>query len=71
MSSGGEDLGRLLRMIASVALTFLIVALLALLFAPRDPGTLTIYGLVIGLNLLIFLAYWPAVKWLRHFSDRT
>jgi hypothetical protein len=49
----------------SVAVAFLIVSLLALVFAPKDPGTLTLYGLVIGLNLMLVLAYWPANNWLQ------
>lgn len=59
---------RILRVVASVAGAFLVVALLGLTLAPKEPGTLTLYGLVIGLNLLLLLAYWPAVKWLQRFS---
>lgn len=56
---------RILRVTVSVAVAFLVVSLLALVFAPKDPGTLTLYGLVIGLNLLLILAYWPVSKWLQ------
>lgn len=59
---------QILRVTVSVAVAFLIVSLLALAFAPKDPGTLTLYGLVIGLNLLLILAYWPASKWLQRLS---
>jgi hypothetical protein len=51
--------------VASAAAALLVVALLALIFAPKDPGTLTLYGLVIGINLLLFLGFWPLSKWLR------
>jgi hypothetical protein len=56
---------RILKMATSASLALLIVALLALVFAPKDPGTLTLYGMVIGINLLIFLAFWPAARWLQ------
>lgn len=78
MSSGGPDPKRrpgqkvdteaplaLLRFVASAAAALLAVAVLALIFAPKDPGTLTLYGLVIGINLLLFLGFWPLSKWLR------
>lgn len=59
---------RILRVTVSVAAAFLVVSLLALVFAPKDPETLTLYGMVIGLNLLLILAYWPASKWLQRLS---
>jgi hypothetical protein len=59
---------RILKVVASVAVAFLVISLVALVWAPKDPGTLTLYGLVIGLNLLILLAFWPAVKWLQRLS---
>lgn len=81
MPSRGEDSGaqgsravrettaaRILRLCVSVAAAFLVISLLGLALAPKDPGTLTLYGLVIGLNLLLVLAYWPAAKWLQRLS---
>jgi hypothetical protein len=81
MPSGGENSSprpdspvdetqpvRILKAVTSVSVAFLITALLAVLFAPKDAGTMTLYGLVIGLNLLIILAFWPAVKWLQRLS---
>lgn len=78
MSSGGDDLDnrpdheideatpiRILKLVASASAAILIIALAGALLAPRDSGTMTMYGLVIGLNLLILLAFWPALKWLR------
>ena len=76
MPSRGEDSGpdpsveqslpvRIVKAATSVSLAILIVSLLALIWAPKDPGTLTMYGLVIGGNLLLFLAFWPTIKWLR------
>lgn len=78
MSSGGDDLNgrpdhdvdeatpiRILKLVVSASAAILVISLAALLFAPRDPGTLTMYGLVVGLNLVILLAFWPALKWLR------
>ncbi|HYF77100.1 MAG TPA: hypothetical protein VD973_08220 [Symbiobacteriaceae bacterium] len=78
MSPGGDDLDnrpdaevdeatpiRILKLVVSASAAILIISLVALLFAPRDPGTLTMYGLVIGLNLVIVLAFWPALRWLR------
>ncbi|MDF2630495.1 MAG: hypothetical protein K0R39_4326 [Symbiobacteriaceae bacterium] len=70
MSSGGDDLDqatpiRILKLVVSASAAILVLALVAMLFAPRDPGTMTMYGLVIGLNLVIVLAFWPALKWLR------
>ena len=80
MSFRGEDSGpadrveqslpvRIVKAATSVSLTILIVSLVALMFAPKDPGTLTMYGLVIGGNLLLFLAFWPTVKWLRRLGQ--
>jgi hypothetical protein len=60
---------RIVRAATSVSLALLVVSLLALIFAPKDPGTLTLYGLVIGLNLVIFLAFWPVMRWLRRLSQ--
>lgn len=81
MSSGGPDLSprperpaeeslpvRLVRVIAALALTLLIIAAVALLIAPKDAATLTLYGMVIGLNLLIVLLCWPVIKWLQRLS---
>ena len=73
MPPGGEDQGRrpepglggplqFLRAITAAAVTILVIALLGLVFGPGDPGTRTLYGLVIGLNLLVALAYWPDRK---------
>jgi len=73
MPSGGEDQGRgdrspvagplqFLRVIAAAALTLLVIAVLGLAFGPKDAGTVTLYGLVIGVNLVIALLYWPAVR---------
>lgn len=56
---------KILRVVVSVAVAFLVISLLGLALAPKDPGTVTLYGLVIGLNLLLLLAYWPASKWLQ------
>lgn len=61
------DLIHALKLIATAALTVLCISLLALLFAPRDPGTLTIYGLVIGVNTLMCLCIWLAVKYLSSY----
>ncbi len=76
MPPGGEDQGKrpapglggplqFLRAITAAAVTILVIAVLGLAFGPKDPGTLTLYGLVIGLNLLIALAYWPIVRYLQ------
>lgn len=71
MPPGGTDRPLyFLRVIAAASLTLLIIALLGLLFAPRDPGTLTLYGLVIGLNLLVAISYWPVVRYLRHLERK-
>lgn len=59
---------RILRVAVSVAVAFLVVSLLGLAIAPKEPVTLTLYGLVIGLNLLLVLAYWPTMKWLQRLS---
>lgn len=79
MPPGGEDQGgrtergvegplQFLRFVAAAAVTVLVIALLGLALGPKDPGTVTLYVLVIGLNLLIALAYWPAIKYLRRHS---
>lgn len=79
MPSGGQDQGRgpvrevetalqFLRLIAAVAVTILIIAVLGLALGPRDPGTRTLYALVIGFNLLIALLYWPAVRFLQRIN---
>lgn len=83
MSSGGKDSApqpggpvdqslpiRILKVVASSAFALMVVALLALLVAPKDPGTLTLYGMVIGLNLLIVLGLWPAIRWLQRFGNQ-
>ncbi|HWI62083.1 MAG TPA: hypothetical protein VNT75_09615 [Symbiobacteriaceae bacterium] len=67
MSSGGT-LVKALRLIASASAALLAVALVALLFAPRDPGTLTLYALVIGVNLIVLLLFWPTARWLQRFT---
>jgi len=51
--------------VASAAVAILVIAVLGLALGPKDPGTITLYGLVIALNLLIALAYWPAVRFLQ------
>lgn len=56
---------KVLRAAASLSVVILLVTLLALAFAPKDPGTLTLYGLVIGLNLVLLLAFWPVARWLQ------
>ncbi|BAD39280.1 MAG: hypothetical protein AB2385_13605 [Symbiobacterium sp.] len=75
MPSGGEHQGRdewpvqhllqFLRFIATVALTILIIAVLGLALGPKDAGTVTLYALVIGLNALIALLYWPVVRFVQ------
>jgi hypothetical protein len=78
MPFGGDDVGtrsdhdtdeatpiRILKLVFSASAAILTVAVVGLLFAPRDAETLTMYGLVIGLNLVMVLAFWPALKWLR------
>lgn len=61
----GSELLLGLRLLASAAGAILIVALLAMALGPKDGGTLTLYGLVIAVNLLMLLAYWLLVIWLR------
>ncbi len=62
---GVPELIHLLKLIATASLTVFCISLLALMLAPRDPGTLTIYGLVIGVNLLLCLTIWAAIRYLQ------
>lgn len=62
------DLIHALKLIATASLTVLCISLLALLFAPRDPGTLTVYALVIGVNALLCICIWLAVKYLQRIN---
>ncbi|MGE5654306.1 MAG: hypothetical protein ACM3ZQ_08635 [Bacillota bacterium] len=78
MSSGRRDPNRqrgfgldtpelihVMKLIATASLTVLCISLMALVLAPRDPGTMTVYGLVIAVNVLLCLSTWLAVKYLQ------